>query len=565
MFRDAYAAELEYLYQLCEQVGREHPKVAPMLGRDADPSLSRLVQNVAFAAARLRQRLEDDAPEWIHPLVVSLRPELLRPFPSATILELTPEGTMKEPARVVAGALFGSRPVDGVSCAFRSCIDVDIRPWRLSAVSVAAERTELRLKLEIQDGAKIDALRGPLRLFLGSPTALTLRSLLLHGTTALVARTSSGRETLFDGAEHVRAVPPPPLPESEAGEPLLDLRSYFAWPDAYAFVDVGDLGRIELGPDRGLEIVLRLREPLPKNLTPDPSTVRLHCVPAVNAHRVPTVNVPLVEGRCRIELPTPEAQVYALERVALVRYDLTTRPAAPFAQFFPPALQPDGRMPLLYRVERAPSVLGAELAVSLAFVTFDPRATLQDVVSVDVDLLASDGDRAPRLNIGDVCVPTPASPPLLKFRNITPVSRSAPPVLAGDRLWRWFHLLRATFAEMADAAYLAEVLALANVAASASWPEAKADADVFRGILAVSTERGTRADHNQAAPGAFVRIDLDVTAFSGPGDVDLFGERVLALLARVVRTHEWVALTLRDAHGQPLRDYAPVQGSRIEL
>src|SRR5437867_8908733 len=41
---------------------------------------------ISFLSARVRERLEDDFPEIVHTLVGLLWPQLLRPFPSASIV-----------------------------------------------------------------------------------------------------------------------------------------------------------------------------------------------------------------------------------------------------------------------------------------------------------------------------------------------------------------------------------------------------------------------------------------------------------------------------------------------
>jgi type VI secretion system protein ImpG len=344
---------------------------------------------------------------------------------------------------------------------------------------------------------------------------------------------------------------------------VLDLITYFAWPEAFAFVDLGDLARLTQAPS--YEIAIRLRDPLPVSIQPEATSLRLHCVPAYNVYRAPTLNLQLAGTRCAVETGNNETQIYAIEKVALVRSDLTAHPVEPFARFFPPPLLPDGRMPLLYRVERSPSVVGAWMTTELSFVSVDPRSVLEKVASVDVDILATDGARASRLAPGDICVPTAKSPSLVSFRNITPVTRSAPALLAEDRLWRWLKLLRSTFAELTDADCLGDALALQNIAAASSWPEAKPDEASFRPLLSVSAERSMRPGRDDAAPFARVSVQLDTDGFSGTGDVDLFGERLAVFLSSSLRPHEWVALTLCDAKGATVRELPPLPGSRHEL
>lgn len=569
MFRDLYAAELEYLYGHAAELGREQTRLSSMLGRDADAGVSRLAQTVAFLAARLHQRLEDDLPDFIHPVVESLRPWLLHPLPSATIVELVPDAAMKEAQVVAAQSVFTSRPVDGSPCIFRSTTEVHVRPWRLEAIEIGNERTEIRLRLSLLADAVAGTFSGALRLFFALPlaAALELRTTLLRSTASVVARTPGGKsevtlvspdEPLRAGAAAASALTP------EHADALFALRAYLAWPEQFAFVDVPNLDRLgSLGPKaRAFEIVIRLASPLAKSLAFDASGVRLHAVPTVNVRGNVTKNAPLIRGRCALEIG--DAQLYAFERVTVVHEDLSTRPARPYASVFPPAIGPDGRLPLLYRVERVPSVLGPELDVALVFVDLAREGAALRASSVDLDTLVTDGDRAVRVGVGEVCVPSPASPPLVSFRNVTPVTRSAPPVLEGDRLWQWFSLLKTPFWPLAERGALARAIALVNVAAWARWPGSKPNAESFEGIVDVRASRLTRPGRDEVFPGARVEITVDADRFSGPGDVDLLGECVLNLFVSGLREHEWVELVVRDPRGAGF-EYPPRFGTRTDL
>jgi type VI secretion system protein ImpG len=588
MFRDVYVAELDYLQQLLDELGREQPQIAPMLGRSADPGTTRLAQNLAFLFARLRQRLDDDLPEVIHPVLDGLCPWMLRPLPGATVLELSPEPSLREAAHVAAGCAFGSKPVEGVQCIFQSTLDVTVLPWSLDRVEVSVARDEIVLGLAVNDGAAVDLAAtggtGGLRLFLAMPTAMALdvRSLLLRDGVELSGRVPgrAGEIVLARGAGAcVFPCAAPRLPEieprpAEAPE-LLQLRAYFAWPAHLGLIETASLAPLaELGADpRRIELVIRLARPLPRAYPFDARQVRLHATPAVNVHRLQSHNLPLAAGRCALTgLPglTPAragAEVYAIAGVTLVRADLASERAEPWARFFPPRMDDAGRATLRYEVHRVPSVLGTEVDVSLTFAGLEERgaAGARGGLSVDVDLLVHDGPRAARLAIGDVCVPVTASPSRVGFRNVTPVTRHAAPQLEGDRMWRWFQLLKATLPQLCDTEHLARTLALVNVAAWARWPEAKPDAERFAPLLAVRCDRAKRAERDEVVPGARVEIRVDTQAFTGPGDVDAFGESLVPLLTGTLRSHEWLELVVADAGGAPLFTYPARYGTRPGL
>jgi type VI secretion system protein ImpG len=576
MFRDLYAGELEYIYGLADELGREQSRIAPMLGRDADAGMSRLAQTIAFLSARLRQRLEDDLPDFIHPVIESLHPWLLRPLPSGTVVELVPDATMKEPQQAPAGAVFSSLPIDGSPCVFRSAAEIQVRPWTLDHVEISNERTELRFRLSLLTDAVFGKITGPLRLFFTMPlaAALDLRSQILRSTVSITARAAGGKADgkteITLASEDEPVVGPTHAASAVAADgqnALFALRAYFTWPEQFACVDIPNLDRLgALGPkNRAFELTIRLRAPLPKALTLDGSSIRLHCVPAVNVHAHPALNAPLVRNRCA--LGVRDAHVYSVEQVTLVNDDLSTRVASPYARFFPATVGDDGRLPILYRLERAPSVLGPELDVGLVFVDLGREKTSTGVraSSVDVKLLVTDGERAARVAVGEVCVPGPASPPLVSFRNVTAVTRTAPAALESDRLWQWFALLKTPFWQLAEVSSLARVLALANVAAWARWPESKLGPESFEALVGVRVTRMTRPGRDEVFPGARVEVDLRPERFAGPGDIDLFGECLAALFASGLREHEWVELSVRDDHGRALFDYPSRFGLRRDL
>lgn len=578
MFRDDFKAEVDYLIQLCDELGEREPTLAPILGRGADPAVTRLVEGLAFSFGRLRQRLDDDLPEVIHPIIDNLCPEALRPIPSGTIVALTPSPKMLTRQTVRAGAAFASRPVDGTTCVFRSSADCEVSPWTLQSVTVANDRLTVTLTLELLGATELAAAApAALRLFLAHPVAAALEArafLLRHVARVVVGTPESDRTVtlsppvaarMMGSARAVAAGPALPIAAA-----FLALRDYFVFPQSYAFLELAGFEAVaELGTGiRRIEIRCTLAEPLPKGIQLDPATLLLHAVPALNVYRPPKLNLQLGtdKRRCAVAFDGEhaDAEVYAVESVALVSRGLRTTPLEPWARFFPPRLE-DGVTDVRYEIHRAPSVLGPRLDVSLSFSADGAAHFLADKVAAEVEVLATNGERAAAVGLGDVCLNTATSPSLVTFENVTPVTRNAAPPLTGDRLWRFFQLTKANLTALTDTETLASVLALANVPALDQWPEAKPGVERFTALLRVERLRNSSSDRDELHAGAVVRLTFDARRFSGVGDLQLLGEVLVPLFAGGIAASEWVEVELLDAEGRLLARYPRAHGARVGL
>lgn len=520
MFHDTYLAELEALARLCDELGETHPQIASLLGRGADEGVSRIMQNVAFQAARLRARLQDDLPELIHPVVENLCPELLRPLPASTMMELLPTERLKASEVVPANSIFSTRPVDGAPCFFRSVKASVVRPWAVESVVLAAERRELRVRLQARETVTLERdERIALFLALPIPSALLLRSVLLRSTTRVAAGVDGNVQTVS------LAAPPVAIEDR-----FLLLRSYFTAPEAFAFVEVSGL----VGSFSNVELVFRLAEAIPKELTPSPRDIRVNVVQAVNLHRR-SVKLPIEEARCPLRVAGSD--IYTVKDVIVIRPQLTGLSAQPFFEF-PPKLHDEGA--LLYQVHRNASVIGGEVDVTLAFV--NGEAALEETKSLEATLEITDGERASRLPLGSVCVTAPGSPANASFRDITPVRRSIPSLFSGDRAWHAYQLVKANVAAFLDLDMLNRALEFFNLAAAADWPDAR------KGPLTLGVQKrnATLVVHDKMFQGLEVTVTPNVDAFFGDGDVELFGEVLATFLASRLRQHEFVRLTFVD-------------------
>ncbi len=574
MLRDTYKAELEYLLQLCEELALREPSLAPLLGRASDASVERLLEGLAFSFARVHQRLRDDLPEIVEPIMESLCPEVLRPIASGTILGYALAPQILSPQVVPAGATFAGRTPGGETCLFRSDVACSVSPLSLTEVRVEPhERLSVTLVLKAFDGAALHrAVPKVLPLFFAdSASALDARAFLLRHVRRIVARVQGAHEETTHATLRAGSTLGIPctqhnvdLPSAEA---FVALRDYFVFPERFAFAELHGLDgclRASDGPEAcSIEVRLELDTPVPKSFALDSTTLQLHAVPARNIFPVSKVVAKLSSDKKRCEL-RPQAfdrpvALYQIESVGLVSRNLSVTAVRPWADFLVPRSERE-RAEVRYEVRQTPSVVGPGVDGSVLFVGDGVDDVVADKVAAELEILATDGERAESIPLGGVCFATAVSPSTVKCTNLTPITRSAPPALGEGRLWRLFRIFKATLADLCDLGGLREVLAMANIPAQQHWPNAKTEEGPNAAVLRLSKVHAYTSSRRDVQSGAVVTVMVNPRAFAGKGDIRLFGEVLLPLFAAKVAESSWVELEIVDADGGVIERTPRIEG-----
>src|SRR4051794_25248909 len=109
-----YNRELDAIKHLAAEFADAHPKVAARLRLSADgaddPHVARLLEGVAFLAARVHHRLDDDFPELTDALLGLLYPHYLAPVPSCMVAQLRCQPDLQTPTHLPPGLAFDTEP-----------------------------------------------------------------------------------------------------------------------------------------------------------------------------------------------------------------------------------------------------------------------------------------------------------------------------------------------------------------------------------------------------------------------------------------------------------------------
>ncbi|MBX3217885.1 MAG: type VI secretion system baseplate subunit TssF [Labilithrix sp.] len=569
-FAGYYQDELAFLREMGREFAEAHPALAPMLAeRSGDPDVERLLEGVAFLTGRVRQKLDDELPQAIQGIAQLLFPDLVRPMPSAAILELTPLPTvLRERLVVPAGTEFASVKVDGTPCLFRSATDCELMPWVIDDVRVAplpGGKHELRIDIKMPLAMPLGPLGADrLRLHFAGEARTSL------GTLMWVQKSAESVSLIVPGAGGVereialgrRAVEGvgfgedeallPASPTAFAGPRLLE--EYYALPAKFAFVDVVGLGRInEIAPAATrFSVAIRLDAGPPGDLRIGRESIRLHCVPVVNVFS--TTAEPLALSPMKNEylvrpsgLSPAHGEVYTITHVEALGEGGTRSEVPSFYDF---AYVGGAAQRPFYAAHVRPSVTGDGADTVVSFGTARDSGALPDAAAVSIDILATNRALTRGLRVGEICVPTASSPAVATFKNLAPPTPYVPPPFGRDQQWRVVAHAAMNLSAITDVRVLRAALDVYNF-------HARIDAQAARAnelrLAALQSVRVSPAEQlYRGAPVRGVAIDVGVadSGFVGPGDMFLFGAVLERFFASYASINSFSRVTLE---GSPSR------------
>ncbi|HKT97928.1 MAG TPA: type VI secretion system baseplate subunit TssF [Paraburkholderia sp.] len=356
--KTSYERELLLLRRGLSEFGSRYPRAAGRLSMSGEHSedmhVERMIQAAALLNAQVRERLEDDIPDFTAPMLEVLYPEFLRPFPSCSIACFEPSAAvdrLTKPAVIRRGTHLTTRPG---SYGFRTTYDVTLSPLRIdeagyrlpsavpSSVQLPAGVTgvfSISFSVRSETIGFADAAPGKARVFVDASdvaTASVIDALIHRATTAFIEVDSSGRWSALD------AVPVSGVGFAEE-ETLIDrpdggqsqyrlLLEYFGYPQKFHFLDF-HLGQIQGG--RTVKRCLTIHVPV-SGLHPDTAAAtslrgldarhfRLGCTPVVNLYTCAAETIALKDTTLPAYPMVPQtvtpaaAVVWAVQSVRLTK------------------------------------------------------------------------------------------------------------------------------------------------------------------------------------------------------------------------------------------------------
>ncbi|MFJ2983595.1 MULTISPECIES: type VI secretion system baseplate subunit TssF [unclassified Pseudomonas] len=561
--KDRFSEELRYLRELGADFAQDNPQLARFLGStSSDPDVERLLEGFAFLTAKLRLKLEDDLPELTHAMLQMLWPNYLRPLPSATIIQFTPQKqSLSHTHSVAKGARLFSQPKDGIACEFRTCTEVKLHPLAIANVDATQtlDNSIIRIDLDLLVERPLSSLgceRLDLHLSGEDRCAQTLYLWLSQYLKHIDVTINGDVRRLpascmkFPGFSPDEALLPYP---QNVFDGYRILQEYFIFPQRFHFVSLTGLDRLWPSQvSQQVHIEFHFSRHLPKTIRIGKGDFSLFCTPAINLFKHDAEPIDLSGRTSHVPLKPsgrhPHAyEIFSVDHVISTRTTEDGIPGEPlrafrsFESFAHEIEHVQGRTALYYRCQIEQSLRGDGVIHRIGFVRADESAYIGALETASIELTCSNRDLPLSLGIGDISLITELTPPLADYRNICRPTRPCRPVLDGQLQWALISNLSLNYLSLLSTEPLKAVIGAYDFAALHDIQQARSTRKRLNGIREAHSEPLDWLIKGLPIRGLRTRLKLDQGAFLCEGDLYLFScvlSHFFALYASINSFHQ---------------------------
>ncbi|AKH63631.1 MULTISPECIES: type VI secretion system baseplate subunit TssF [Photorhabdus] len=584
-----FREELDYLRQLGKQAAIEHPHLASFLSEQgSDPDVERLLEGFAFLAGNLRAKIDDQFPELTHGLLHMLWPNYLRPTPSMTIIQYTPdESTVTKATQIKRGTQIQSCPLANDDdeedeniyssstnankadrdnrCTFTLCRDVWLFPMSIRDISVnnSNEQGVIGLNFTSKTELSLQELQlDKLRFYLSgddySSTQLYFwLSYYLEDAKLIVGDTTISLPD-FDvvpvGFNREDALLPYPK-NSYMGYRIL--QEYFCFSEGFLFFDI--TGFPKLPADlKASDFTLNLyfSEALPPEVKIRQDTFRLHCVPAINLFPMDSEAILLDGSQAEYPLKASYSHpdrydIFSIDKVESNllgpdgKPDFTRgseRSYVPFESFHH-QIEHESELNTRYfriRVKESPFRKGLEHYLSFVRGDASQLLKLERHENVSVKLTCTNRELPLQLRVGDINYASLGSPSFASFRNITRPSVPLYPLMSGEYHWSLISNMSLNYMTLLNKDSLKQVLSTYDLPSIYNRQSSRSSQKRLNAIERIETKPIDRLFKGLPVRGSESTLYIRQQAFSSEGELYLFCNilsRFFALYASINSFH----------------------------
>jgi type VI secretion system protein ImpG len=606
-----FEREYNFLQTAGEDFAKKHPTLGSRLRMSErerkDPFVERLFEGFAFLAGRIQERLDDEFPEIAGGILEILFPNLLKPFPSCSILQLkhksgaiskpvlvprgseiqTTTGKYKVKYKVYAGASEKSRLTEKEEPAefiFRTTQDIVVRPIKMDDVIVedsSKGTTSIILKIQPDRNVDYDSLEmNNFQVYLQG--AASMKYELLYYLTNFVSSVSvkelTDRNATFSEIKNFRVE----IPELYADDQIVSensilpyskqtfggfklLQEYFSFQEKFFFVQISGLEQFKSsGQSNPFEIKIDFNRKLSKEKWPTIKNILLHCTPIVNLFNRLTEEV-IVNQRLPEYYIVPDIdrrksrEIYSVDKVTGISENKIEQ-----YKYIPISSQdildtsdPDYNYKRFFSIFRRPQISDmTETFIRLFGPSMEeddfPKETLNVEATLSNGFLPS-----AYLEVGSIKEPI-NFPVGIEASNITIPTEVLEGPNKNNYLWSLIAHLSVSYTSLSDVETLKSIMNLYNWFKVHNHPNKKR----IDGIKKIDKPKVISKIKNQSIiRGIEFHLVVDPKEFEhGEGDINLFGSILNKFLSQYVTINSFIQLKITESGTSKEYLWEPILG-----
>lgn len=559
-----YREELDYLRQLGKLLAKEKPYLARfMTEKEGDPDVERLLEAFAFLSGGLRQKLEDEFPEFTHGLINMLWPNYLRPVPAMTVIEYKPRKELQSIVQVCRDELIKTQSVSNAQiftpgvltgggdrvappdCHFTLARDTWLQPLAVRDVrnisSLKAGAIEIDFFTEGNVSSKALDLN-KLTFWLGNEDAYTRYQLYLWFSENL-------KDAELIAGERRVAMPelwlePAGFKQEDALLPWPKnvhigyrvLQEYFCYPESFFFFHLRDVAPLpEDFPVSAFTLRLHFNLPLPSDIKLRKASLRPYCTPAVNlfAHHSepvrPDNSTPQYPLRASQQYPE-SYDIFQIKSVSSKENESEQgRKLRIWPEFegFQHQIEYSRQREVVYWHHRTKtSLFHSGLDHSIAFVHADgspPKHSGLDGEIFTASLVCTNRMLPASLHIGDICEAVDKNPAVASFSNVMRPTRPLYPMTDGIMHWSLISCMNLNYLSLLDREALIQVLRTFDLPGIHHPQQAKLSSQKLDAIEKMQSSPVDRLFKGVPVRGLSTTIWINPSPFVCEGEIYLLG------------------------------------------
>ncbi|MCP3901506.1 MAG: type VI secretion system baseplate subunit TssF, partial [Desulfobacteraceae bacterium] len=500
-------------------------------------------------------------------------PHYLRPVPSCTIINFEPKSNTKA-VSIPAGTYVESKPIEGISCKYKTCYDVDIYPVKIMDAKYHESDGAspfIRITLNTNTGVTATQLNtDKFNFFLGRgmEKAAELYFVLMNNLDQIVIRNNVNKEETMLEKSYLQ---PMGFSESEALLPFPDnafdgyrlLQEYFHMPEKFLFWEMAGL---EQWTDRKkvteFYIDLELTKAPEDFFEVTKDSFVLSSTPAVNVFSHPAAPISVDHKKTEYRV-NPEGkdrtkyQIYSIEKVTGAFKEVGTTPEF---EAFHSFKSRDNSFVYHETIKKSPLYDRVDYDISLAY---PEKFSSYDLKLLSFDLLCTNGNLPEMIGNGGISVPPVAFAGSVKCKNLTQPTTAILPPIGSNVLW---HLVSQLTINSASLANMDNLKALLNLHLMKQGNRDKkrilANEKRINSIKEIETGNIELLINGSITKGLELRLKISQSHFSGAGDFYLFGMILDVFFGLYSSINTFTKLVIKEIDTGETFSWNPRLGSR---